>query len=153
MKSKYIDKKKFEQCVKDISVLLQNTSTIFQMMEREHVKQNRFTGSQSFLMIQLLESQELSINEIAEIMNLEKSSVSRMVKILIRDDLLQKSVSDLDKRIAVISLTENGKKIATEIKKNREKYYRDIILNLPKGHVREVMNSTEILVKALKRSL
>ena len=153
MENKYIDQKKFDKCVKDISILLQKTSTIFQMIEREHVKQNRFSGSQSFLMDQLLETEELSINEIAAIMNLEKSSVSRMVKILIRDDLLQKTGSSLDKRIAVISLTDKGKQVAKEIRKNRDQYYTNIIHNLPRGHVREVMNSTEILVKALKKAL
>ena len=94
------ENKKFNQCVQDIGALLQNASIIFQMMEREHVKENNFTGSQSFLMITLLEKNELSTNEIAGIMNLEKSSVSRMVKILIRDNLLRKSVSSIDKRIA-----------------------------------------------------
>ncbi len=153
MTNKYLEKKKFDQCVKDISLLLQNTSTIFQIIEREHVKQNGFSGSQSFLMIQLLDSEELSINEIAAVMNLEKSSVSRMVKILTRDGVLHKSVSVVDKRIAVISLTDEGRLMAEEIKAKREAYYRDIILNLPKGHVREVMSATEVLVTAMKKVL
>ncbi len=61
MKTNDSEKVKFDACVGDISLLLENASTIFQMIEREHVKQNKFTGSQSFLMIQLLESGVMSV--------------------------------------------------------------------------------------------
>lgn len=61
-------------------------------------------------MIRLLESGGLSVNEIATVMTRVKSSVSRMVKILIRDGLLPRSVPETDLRAVFINLTCGGAK-------------------------------------------
>ena len=149
----YPDKEKYRKCLIDLGNLLQQTSMLFQMMEREQKKVVGFTSSQSFLMIELLNYGELSMAEISKKMNLEKSSVTRMVKILIRDGHIAGTHSDEDKRVFLIRLTEKGRRIAGEIKADRLEYYQRIISELPAGHVREVMDSASILFKALEEAM
>ncbi|MBI9101348.1 MAG: MarR family transcriptional regulator [Spirochaetales bacterium] len=149
----YPDKEKYRLCLIDLGNLLQQTSTIFQMMEREQKKVVGFTSSQSFLMIELLNCGEISMAGISRRMNLEKSSVTRMVKILIRDGLIEGEHSKEDRRVFNIRLTFEGQKRAEEVKNNRLEYYQKIISGLPKGHVREVMDSASILFKALEDSM
>lgn len=153
MKTSYPDKEKYQRCLQDIGILLQKGSVIFRLMEREHVKQNSFTATQSFLLITLLENGELSVNRIARAMHLEKSSVTRIVMILIRDGFLQRTVFKEDKRLAIISLTPEGRQKAEQIKAKREQYYSNIISHLPAGHVREIMHSAEVLISALEKSM
>ncbi len=149
----YPDQEKYQKCLIDIGTLLQQTSNLFQKMEREQKKETGFTSSQSFLMIELLTSGELSMAEIGRFMNLEKSSVTRMVQILIRDGLVEKKISSEDRRIINITLSEEGRRSAVSIKENRLLYYRRIISGLPAGHVREVMESAKILFRALEDAL
>ena len=153
MNNDYPDQLKYEQCLKDIAQLLQEASGIFRLMEREHVRRDGFTSSQAFLLSLLLERGSLSVNDIARNMKLDKSSASRLVKNLIRDNYLVNETSDQDRRFLKISLTGKGKDAAARIEEKRKEYYSSIIENLPRGHVREVMNSAEVLVGALKKTL
>ncbi len=151
--SDYPDKQKYNRCLKDIGILLQQTSNQFQLMEREQKKMNGFTSSQTFLLTELIDTGRLSMIEVSRQMNLEKSSVSRMVDILVRDGFLEKGGDKEDKRITYITLTEKGLKEALDLRENRLDYYRRIISSLPSGHVREVMNSVEILLNAIKKAV
>jgi len=137
----------------DIGILLQKTSALFQKVEREHTRETGFTSSQSHFLIYLLQSQSLTMLGAAEAMKLDKSSATRMVKILERDGLILRGQDHKDKRVVHIELTPTGEEVAREIQKKREAYYSRIIENLPPGHVREVMNSSEILFTALEEAL
>lgn len=149
----HTEEKKYQRCIEDIGNLLQKTSGIFQKMERELSRQTHFTSSQAYLIIDLLRSKELSMQEIGTRMDLEKSSVTRMVKILIRDGYLHRREHESDRRIILISLTEKGHKTALTAKKTREEYYGRIISRLPRGHVREVMKGAEVMFTALEDAL
>lgn len=147
----YRDKRKYDQCVRDIGILLQRHSHIFQRMEREQHRATGFTGSQSFLLILLLDRREMSKGEIGDTMNLEKSSVSRLITPLERDSLVETRSLDEDRRLRIVRLTPKGKMTARAVKETREAYYRQVISHLPRGHVREVMESAETLTRALEQ--
>lgn len=144
---------KYQKCLEDLGLLLLNTSAIFQNIERDQRRSTGFTSSQSYIITILLHRDQITNEEICRIMSLEKSSVSRMVKILVRDGILKKTRSFDDKRMSAISLTEKGRKKAQTIFQSRKDYYRKIISHLPKGHVREVMNSAKVMFDALESSL
>lgn len=147
------EEEKYQKCMEDIGLLLLNTSAMFQNIERDQRRSTGFTSSQSYLITILLAKDNINNEEIGRLMSLEKSSVSRMVKILVRDGYLKKKRSAEDKRVYYISLTEKGRKTAQEIFNARKEYYRKIITYLPRGHVREVMNSSQIMYDALSMAL
>ena len=150
-KGDYSDQIKYEKCLTDIAALLQRTSQIFQIMEREQRKETGFTGSQSFLLTLLLKEKRLTMGEIGERMHLEKSSVTRLIIPLKSSLLVETQTYGEDKRIQHVSLTDRGRFTAEAVKAGRESYYGKLISLLPRGHVREVMTSTEILFSALER--
>jgi DNA-binding MarR family transcriptional regulator len=151
IKAPYGDKAKYDRCIKDIGVLLQRSSHVFQMMEREQRRKNGFTGSQSFLLTLILEEGEMTMGEIGERMNLEKSTVTRLYTPLKRDNLIESTVSKSDKRVIYVKLTERGYLTAKAVKESREEYYGQLISLLPRGHVREIMSSAEVLTRALEK--
>lgn len=152
MKSKEVlEQEKYDKCVFDIGVLLQRTSQVFQMMEREQRRETGFTGSQSFLLTLILNQGEMSMGEIGQSMNLEKSSVTRLFYTLKRDSLLESFGTKADRRIQMVRLTERGKLTAEAIRSSQQEYYGKIISLLPAGHVREVMNSADTLLAALEK--
>ncbi len=85
-------------------------------------------------------------------MHLEISTITRIMNNLVRDDLILRKRGVSDKRVVEAVLTEKGKEIALQLQKSIENYYKDIISNLPRGHVREVMGAVELLVTALEKA-
>ncbi|MBN1649521.1 MAG: MarR family transcriptional regulator [Spirochaetales bacterium] len=147
------EEEKYRKCVADIGLLLLNTSCLFQIIERDQRRSTGFTSSQAFLISLLLEKESINNEEICRIMSLEKSSVSRMVKILVRDNILAKNRAKGDKRVFEISLTAKGKQTAQDIFNVRKDYYSEIITCLPRGHVREVMQGAQTMYDALDSAL
>ena len=58
-----------------------------------------------------------------------------------------------DKRVVKAKLTDKGIVVAKTIKETRLDYYKSIIKKLPKGHVREVMESFDIVIGAFESAL
>lgn len=143
---------KYNRCVEDIGDLLQKTVRIFQMFEREQIKVHGFTNSQCYILLEILKHESLTINEISSKMKLEISTITRIMDNLVRDKLILRQRASLDKRIVEAVLTKQGKQTALTLQESIMDYYQDVISNLPRGHVREVMSSVELLLSALEKA-
>ena len=141
---------KYNRCVEDIGDLLQKTVRIFQLFERQQIKQHGFTSSQCYILLEVLKYGSLTINEISVKMKLEISTITRIMDNLVRDKLLLRQKSIQDKRIVEAVLTEDGRQAALKLKESIMKNYQEVISYLPRGHVREVMSSVELLLIALE---
>lgn len=124
----------------------------FQILEKKQIRLHGFTSSQCYILLEIYKHQTLSINEISEKMRLEISTITRIMNNLVRDELILRQRSGYDKRIVEAILTEKGKEIAQQLQKSIANYYQDVIANLPRGHVREVMSAVELLVNALEKA-
>ncbi|XFO65169.1 hypothetical protein SPSIL_012780 [Sporomusa silvacetica DSM 10669] len=122
------------------------------MLEKKQIRMHGFTSSQCYILLEIYKHQTLSINEISEKMRLEISTITRIMNNLVRDELILRKRSVYDKRVVEAILTENGKEIAQQLQKSIANYYKDVIANLPRGHVREVMSAVELLVNALEKA-
>ncbi len=147
-----ISEEKYNQCVEDIGGLLQKMVRTFQMLERRQIRVHGFTSSQCYILLEIYKHQTLSINEISEKMRLEISTITRIMNNLVRDELINRKRSIYDKRVVEAALTEKGKEVAQQLQKSIVNYYKDVISNLPRGHVREVMGAVELLVTALEKA-
>lgn len=146
------EEEKYNRCVEDIGDLLQKTVRIFQLFEREQIKQHGFTSSQCYILLEVLKCGSLTMNEVSSKMKLEISTITRIMDNLVRDKLLLRQKSTQDKRIVEAVLTEQGKQAALNLKESIMKNYQEVISHLPRGHVREVMSSVELLLIALEKT-
>jgi len=144
---------KYNRCVEDIGDLLQKTVRIFQLYEREQIKQHGFTSSQCYILLEVLKHESLTMNEISSKMKLEISTITRITDNLVRDKFLVRQRAIQDKRIVEAVLTEQGKQAALNLKESIMKNYQEVISYLPRGHVREVMSSVELLLIALGKHM
>ena len=143
---------KYNQCVEDIGILLQKAVRTFQQLEREQIQVHGFTSSQCYILLELHRHGILAMNEISDKMRLEISTITRIMNNLVRDELIVRTRSAEDKRVVEAVLTAKGKKAAEQLQHSIEEYYRDVISNLPRGHVREVMGAVEMLIAALGKA-
>jgi DNA-binding MarR family transcriptional regulator len=146
------DQETSDCCVQEISQLVQHLVRVMQMFERDQITPHHFTTSQAHVLIRLLESPGLTMNDLSDKLNAKTSTMTRIVNNLVRDGFIARERDASDRRIVVVSLTDKGRTAAQELKADIDAYYREIVSHLPEGQVEEVLRSVDLLVKAFDRA-
>jgi len=139
-------------CIDEVGLMIQKLVRVFQLFERDQTKAHGFTTSQCYTILELYKSESLSMNELSEKMNLNSSTMTRVLDNLVRDNYITRDKSESDRRIVIVSLTDTGKVAAENLDITVKKYYKKIIENIPKGQVEEVLKSVNILQKAFEKA-
>ena len=92
------------------------------------------------------------MNELSERMNVDGSTMTRVVDLLVRDGWLVRRREDDDRRVVRVFLAEKAGEAVSRLRDNLDAYYGNIVKNLPEGRVEEVLAVSELLLSALKRS-
>lgn len=138
-------------CIEEVGDMIQNLTRSLKIFERSEITGEGFTISQCYVMTYLLKGGSLSMNELSDKMNLDKSTITRVVGNLVRDGFIDKHPSEEDGRVMLASLTAEGKQAAMDLQNKVNKYYRDIIEQLPEGKVMQVVSSVNLLLAALRK--
>ena len=95
---------------------------------------------------------EISLNDLADLLNLDKSTMSRTVNNLVENDLVVRELDNEDRRYVKIKLTEKGYKAFKRIEETMEQYYRSVLGSIPENKRAQVMESLQLLLEALKNN-
>lgn len=139
-------------CVDEVGEMIQKLVRVFQLFERDQIKVHGFTTTQCYTLLEISKFGSLSMNEISEKMNLNSSTMTRILDKLVRDDYILRCKDDNDKRIVIVSLTEKGIEAASKLNDSVKAYYKKIIQNIPEGQVEEILKSVNILQKAFEKA-
>jgi DNA-binding MarR family transcriptional regulator len=139
-------------CVDEVGQMIQRLSRVIQLFERDQIKIYGFTTSQYNTLIEIHKAGNLTMNELSDKMNLNTSTMTRILDNLVRDKYISRDRDETDRRIVVVSLTENGTEIALKLSNSVNNYYKKIIENIPTGQVDDVLNSVNILQKAFEKA-
>ncbi len=90
--------------------------------------------------------------KLAEILNLENSTMSRTVNNLVTSELAKRDVDPQDRRYVTISLTESGQKLFEKIEDNMGHYYYEIFSQIPEAKREQVLESLNLLLEAVVKS-
>ncbi|KOF55828.1 MarR family transcriptional regulator [Clostridium sp. DMHC 10] len=132
--------------------MIQKLVRVFQLFERDQIKIHGFTTTQCYTLLEISKFGSLSMNEISEKMNLNSSTMTRILDKLVRDEYISRSKDDNDKRIVIVSLREKGIEAASKLSDSVKAYYKKIIENIPEGQVEEILKSVNILQKAFEKA-
>jgi len=108
------------------------------------------TLAQCHAIVEIGRVKEISLNSLAELLNLDKSTMSRTVDNLVKQNLVLREVHSENRRYIKIILTENGEEIYKGIEKNMEDYYKRVISLVPSEKREQVLDSLQILVDIVK---
>ncbi len=111
------------------------------------------TMAQCHALVEIGRSREISLNELAEMLNLENSTMSRTVNNLVNGELVKRDIDPQDRRYVNISLTESGNKIFTGIEESMSIYYGRIYNAIPQEKREQVIESLQLLLEAFDRNL
>ena len=109
------------------------------------------SSAQCHVLLEVEANPGLGISELADILGLEKSTLSRAVETLRRLDFLHREAEDGNRRKSSVSLTEKGKLKAEEIHRLCDHSYRSLFAAIPGEKHPCVAEAVGILAQALRR--
>ena len=105
--------------------------------------------TQCHVIVELGRAGNISVNYLANLLGLDKSTMSRTINSLVEQDLVSREAAPGDRRCLSIRLTGKGHALFLSIEKNMGQYYQAAYTSLPADKREQVMESLEILVKNL----
>lgn len=139
-------------CIEDVSETIQKMVRVFQLFERDQIKVYNFTTTQCYCLLELSKTEGLTMNELSSKMNLDSSTMTRIVDKLVRDKYIFRKRLNSDKRVVKVQLTSKGFESAQNLSKSLNEYYEKIIVNLPVGRVQEVLDASALLLIAFEKA-
>jgi DNA-binding MarR family transcriptional regulator len=91
----------------------------------------------------------LSLNDLADILGLDKSTMSRTINNLVNDGLVFRDLDTEDRRFVRIGLTGSGQKIFEGIEETMRLYFDKVYGSLPENKREQVIESLDLLLHAL----
>lgn len=123
-----------------------------QVLEKAEVGCCGITLSQCHLLLEISRWPEgRSLSDVASALELDLSTVSRVVDGLVRQELLRRETDHLDRRRTVLSVTEAGRTLATRINRGMDLYLRAVLAEIPPEKQPAVLEGLELLVSAIAR--
>jgi DNA-binding MarR family transcriptional regulator len=107
------------------------------------------TLSQGHAIVEIGRVGSISVNDLANLLGLDKSTMSRSINSLVEQELVTREPDPKNRRYLSIGLTAKGKGPFSEIESGMEQYYQDVYNALPEDKREQVMESLEILVRSL----
>lgn len=110
------------------------------------------TMAQCHALVEIGRAGSISLNELAELLNLENSTMSRTVNNLVTNELVKRDIDPQDRRYVTISLTDSGRKLFEGIEEGMNVYFRNVYDSIPENKKRQVLESIEILLEAIGKN-
>lgn len=108
------------------------------------------TLTQSHVIVEIGRAKEMNLNALAELLNLDKSTMSRTIDNLVNENIVLREVHAENRRAVKITLTEKGEGIFKEIESSMEDYYRNLMDLVPEDKKEQVLESLKILATIVR---
>ena len=106
---------------------------------------------QCHVLVEVGRHKTLSVNDLAQLLNLDKSSVSKTVDNLVNSGLLQRESSPEDRRYVVLTLSPEGHLAYEDIESRMEAHFTKILQAIPAEKHTQVIESLDLFTRALKK--
>jgi DNA-binding MarR family transcriptional regulator len=110
---------------------------ILRNFERELNIQNQssdccgVTIPQCHMLMALDIKDNITLNELSETINLDKSTVSRTVETLVNNELIDRTIPKNNRRTIILTLTSKGKSVCKSINSQNDRYYKKALAAIP----------------------
>lgn len=140
---------------------MESTRELFQIMTRRFgllnkncctVGGNDITPVQSHILFEVDRQHQPSIQQIAETLGTDITTFSRQVQSLIKMNLIKKTPDPTDRRVSTLSLTVEGKYVATTIDQQMNAYFDEIFSFMTEFEKDTVLRSIKLMNEAMAKS-
>lgn len=134
---------------KDLREMIRILERKLGVLEDSQVACCKITMAQCHALVEIGRAGRISLNELAEILHLESSSMSRTVNNLVNAGLVKRDIDPEDRRYITITLTTNGQVSFEDIENTMNSYYSNVYSALPVDKRAQVIDSFHLLVTAM----
>ena len=120
------------------------------LLEKDSVGCCCITMPQCHVIVELGRHNALSVNDLAQLLNLDKSSVSKTVDKLVNNGLLNRVPSLEDRRYVVLTLSQEGHADYEDIEARMDTHFEKILQAIPAEKHEQVIESLDLFTTALK---
>lgn len=131
-----------------IRVLVRNLG----ILEKEDTSCCGVTISQCHAIVEIGRAEEISLNELAKILTVDKSTMSRTINNLVKSGLVIRELHPEDRRYVTIKLTDEGMKAFKNVECGMQEYYKNIFRAIPEEKREQVLESLKLLTEAVNRN-
>lgn len=133
---------------------IQNFRKSLRVLEREIAREleSECCGvslSQCHVLMEIRELGESTIKDLSEILELDKSTLSRTVDGMLNIGLVNREIDPEDRRFMKLSLTEQGKKLADSINEKCDSYYESVFGLIPQKEHSVIVSVVETIGKTM----
>jgi len=133
--------------------------TIARLFVNCQEKENRFVADFGVSLVEfrslriLNEHHPLTVNQLAQKMALTSSRITRIIDGLVEKDLVVREGDRSDRRVYLLSLTPEGKKLAKHLNENYSKMHEEILSSIPAEKHQTLMEAINQLNDAVEEWL
>lgn len=140
---------------------MENVRELFQIMTRRFgfldknccsVGGTDISLIQSHILYEIDRQHHPSIQQVAEALGTDITTFSRQIQSLIKMNLVLKTPDSADRRVSILSLTTEGKYVATTIDEQMKTYLNEIFSHMNEFEKETVIRSIKLLNDAMAKS-
>jgi DNA-binding MarR family transcriptional regulator len=107
------------------------------------------TIAQCHALLEIGNKKELSLTDLAGVLGLDPSTLSRTIETMVTDKLVNRNVNPDDRRYVALSLSAKGQAVFDRINQTYDHYYQTVIARIPADKHDQVMESISLLTQAV----
>ena len=140
---------------------MENKRELFQVLTRRFGLLNKnccsigsvdISSVQSHILYEIDKQTSPSMQQVAEAIAMDITTFSRQIQTLIKMELVEKTPSSADKRVFILSLTIQGKFVATTIDESMNAYLEEVFSHMNEFEKETVIRSIKLLNQAMSKS-
>jgi DNA-binding MarR family transcriptional regulator len=120
------------------------------LSQRSDIQCCGVTMAQCHALLAIGERRELSIVDLANVLGVDSSNLSRTVDILVKNGQVNRILNPQDRRYVSVSLTDEGKKTFETIDNLFNAYLSRVFESIPEEKHGQIMESLELVVNAFE---
>ncbi|WP_442599999.1 MarR family winged helix-turn-helix transcriptional regulator [Neobacillus sp. D3-1R] len=101
--------------------------------------------------LQELENKTLTIGELADLLFLERSTVSRLVDSLVKGGFVNRFLNEANRREVLVSLTEKGEHSLKQVREHSIEFYGSILHRVSEGDQYQILSGFKLFNDALSQ--
>ena len=118
----------------------------------QHLLETKYSVTEIRVLIEIDRIPECTANKMVKILKFDRSYMSRILKRFEKNGLIERKISETDKRVHYVSLTEEGKKELAEINYRADKQVAGVIQYLNDEEKERLLSAAKELMDLLSRN-
>lgn len=107
--------------------------------------------TQCFLIVEIGRKPDISVKELAEIMRIDKSGISRLVEDLVQKEYVTRKPSATDRRFVTLNLLPKGQERFEKIENDMYYKFKEVLEQIPEDKRMQVVESLKIYSDACRK--